>query len=246
MIEQLQETLTRHAERVTQVADPYVRVVRRRRRRQRRMATAFTVVVLLVMTQGIFVTVGQDDNSTMPPAGRAADYLLPLLMSPPRGSLTADHVFMDRIRERSAGLGAPNGPRLPNSPGMLKVLFAGDLGAVRIAIVAGTNSDPTQLLFQGEPGDTADDLRLAGASALREVIATTLNIAGEAPTYLLLGPAGAVYERADPANTATGGLQWQDITPSADYLWFAQMVQARVRVRIGGQVIFEGRTVPAR
>ncbi|WP_144118858.1 hypothetical protein [Catellatospora sichuanensis] len=245
MIEELRATLDRHAAQVTPQPDPYPRVVSRHHRRRRRVTAAIAAVaMLLVVAPGAWL-LGRP-QPYLPVAGPPPAALLPLLNSPTRGSLAADNAYIESLRQMAADLAMNDdstGSRLPDDPAMIKVLFAGDIGARRIAVVASVDGKPLVAAFQGEPGDGADELKHSMLSMMEPALGTGFAMgSGNAErTFLLLGPVGAVYETAETRYTGTGVKRsWTRLDAPDGYVGIADLVgQQRFRVLTGGTVLYE-------
>ncbi|MEV4413914.1 hypothetical protein [Catellatospora sp. NPDC049609] len=256
MIETLRSTLDRHAAQVAPRPDPYARVLlRRRRRRTRRVSAAALLAVLLVVAPATWLS--RQPDPARPVAGHPPVALLPLLDSPTRGSLAGKPAYLLALRERAAGEDDmwrehPAGaPRLPRDPEQIKVLFAGDIGSRRIAVVAGLDSRPLYAVYQGAVGDDAAELRYSASGQLEPVLATDFASGGDDPsqTYLLLGPLGAVYEKAELSFTSAGVQRtWTPLPEPGDYAAFADLRgRHEFRVLLAGKVLLEtsgGHAIP--
>jgi hypothetical protein len=253
MIDALRSTLARRAAEVVARPDPYVRVLRRSRRRRLRRISATVVAAVLLVTVPSALLIGYREPY-MPVAGPPPAKLLPLLDSPTRGNLAGDAAFLAALRERAAaevdaGRGRPaRGPQMPDDPHMIKVLFAGDIGSRRVAVVAGLDGWPLSATFQGKVGDTADDLEISSSGELQPVVDGGFASSGLDPaqTYLLLGPTGAVYEQATTTYTAAGVRRsWSRATDAADYLAVADLKgRHEFRVLLEGKVLLETTAAP--
>ncbi|GAA2404701.1 hypothetical protein Cme02nite_63460 [Catellatospora methionotrophica] len=255
MIDELRATLDRHSDDVIARPDPYARVVRLRRRRQQRRVTAFAVVfVLLVTTPTIWLLAPMDGPHYAAPPVPAA--LLPLLNSPTRGSLAGDGAFLAVMRRRAANEVGPSrdnpagGPYMPTDPDRIKVLFAGDIGMRRYVMAAGMDGWPLLATFLGNAAERPEDLSLSGSGAL-EAVAQTHIRGEEGPqaenTFLLLGPTGAIYERAQSQWTSTGVTRtWTEVPALDGYLAIVNVTaQQRLRVRLGDKVLREVTAYPS-
>lgn len=248
MIEALRSTLDRHAVRVTPLPDPYTRVLgRRRRRRQRATVTVALAAVLLVVAPAVWLT--NRPQPYLPVAGPPPAALLPLLDSPTRGSLAGDADFLDTIRRLAAAgfHGHPgagdDGTPLPDDPAMVKVLFAGDIGTRRIAILAGLDGRPFEAHYQGEAGADPEELYRTGSGELTPVIDTGFASTDTDPsqTYLLLGPTGATYEQSAMSYTPDGQQRnWVPVDGADDYVALTDLRERRTfRIRVGDTVIYQ-------
>ncbi|MEV0455913.1 hypothetical protein [Catellatospora methionotrophica] len=244
MIDALRATLDRQAAQVTPRPDPYARVVGRHRRRRRRITAAIAAAaVLAVVAPGAWL-LGRP-QPYLPVAGPPPAALLPLLNSPTRGSLAADSAYVESLRQMAAQEDTidDGSRRLPDDPSLIKVLFAGDIGARRIAVLAGVDGRPLVAAFQGEPGDDADELSHTMLGQLEPVLGMdfAMDSRKAEQTYLLLGPAGAVYETAETRYTGTGMRRsWTRLDAPDDYVGIADLVRRqRFRVLSGGTVLYE-------
>ncbi|GAA1385282.1 hypothetical protein [Catellatospora chokoriensis] len=244
MIEALRATLDRHAAEVTPRPDPYPRVVSRHRRRRRRVTAAIAAVALVfVVAPGAWLF-GRP-QPYLPVAGPPPAALLPLLNSPTRGSLAGDNAYIESLRQLVAedDTNSDGGSRLPDDPGLIKVLFVGDIGARRIAVVAGVDGKPLVAAYQGKPGDGADELSPTMLAELEPALGTgfAMDNGNAERTYLLLGPVGAVYETAETRYTGTGiQRNWTRLDAPDGYVGIADLVrQQRFRVLTGGTVLYE-------
>ncbi|NUR71021.1 MAG: hypothetical protein HOU81_09380 [Hamadaea sp.] len=246
MIDELQRTLRERAEVVVARPQPYERLLRRRRVRRRTTAmTAAAVAILIAVPLGFkaIVLPTYDPEPGPPPAAVA-----PLLNSPTRGSLAGDEKFLAGLRERAAAVAnvgrGPNGPHMPSDPDLIKVLFAGDVGTRRIAIVAGLDGWPLEALFQGSVGDDPGDLYNSGSGELEPVVHTDTAKMGSdrSETYLLLGPAGASIDKATSVYSSTGVRRtWTPVAADQGYVAYPDLTwRERLRVRMGDMVIWEG------
>lgn len=249
MLDALRSTLDRHAAQVVARPEPYARVLRLSRRRRARRLSAICAVAVLLLTAPVVWLTGQPEPYR-PVAGPPPAHLLPLLESPTRGDLAGDSAFLAALRQRAAaevdagrGSGASQ-PQMPDDPNLIKVLFAGDLGARRVALVAGLDGWPLYAIFQGGAGDGADGLENTGSGELGQPVVATGFAAGNgnpAQTYLLLGPTGAVYEEATTTYSATGVQRtWHRIADGADYFGAADLKGWHTfRVVMDGKVLLE-------
>lgn len=249
MIDELRDTLDRHAGDVTPRPDPYTRVVQLRRRRRQRRVTALTVVfVLLVSTPTIWLLTppgGPHQAAASVPAA-----LLPLLNSPTRGSLAGDGAFLAVMRRRTAlevgsMRGNPaDGPYMPADPDRIKVLYAGDIGSRRYVITAGMDGWPLKAHFLGSAGDGPEALEQTGSGSLDAVEEISFGPGDEVHpenSFLLLGPVGAVYEEGHALWSSTGVTRtWSPIAVPDGYLAVVDVTRSRrLRVRLGDTVLRE-------
>ncbi len=247
MLDELRATLDRHAELVTARSDPYERVLLRRRRRQRQRVAAIALVAGLLMAGPAAWLAAQD---THPIADRPSlEALRPLLDSPTRGSLAGDATFLAVLRgrastevDRQRGNRA-DGPHMPDDPSQIKVLFAGDVGNNRIVVLAGDDSWPLYAIYRGGPFHVATGLTLAGSGQLEPVLDSVFSTAPDhaSESLMLLGPAGAAYEKGVATYTAAGvTLNWTRIETEGDYLTLDNLWgRHRFRVVLDGKVLLE-------
>ncbi|GAA1634588.1 hypothetical protein [Catellatospora bangladeshensis] len=254
MIDELRATLDQHAELVTARPDPHARVLLRRRRRQRRRGSAIALVAVLLMV-GPAVWLAQPDTypSLAPPPLAA---VRPLLDSPTRGSLATDAAFLAAVRRRAAAevggqRGGPGGPLMPTEADQIKVLFAGDVGVRRFALVAGTQGWPLKAQFEGPRGTPAAELEQTGSGSL-DLPVVEAGYGGGDDTFVhqiavLVGPAGAVYEEQASERYSSSGVErtWTALATPDDYFADEQIDSVRrIRVRMGGTVLTEVRVAP--
>jgi hypothetical protein len=158
---ELQERLTRLADRTAPPPrEALAEVVVARHRTQRRQAIGLGSVVAAVAAVVVVSTTLIADGPSAEPAvasGAAAASGVDVLAGPTRGSLAGDTAFVDGVRRlwwsSSAGIDVPVDTR--------RVVFAGEVAGVRLALVAGENTaepeqrDPTLQTDQGALSDVA-------------------------------------------------------------------------------------------
>jgi hypothetical protein len=235
------------------------RVIRRARRRRwlPRPGLVVAVAASLVVVLGIGAVVRV--LSTLADTGVdgsgepriASPLITELIESPTRGSLAGDDAYTETLRKEIAGDRLGGGPfgiggdPLPEDPGDLRVLFAGDVpGGRRIAIVATAAGRPMTATFEGSAGASARRLRLAHWGDLDAPVLMELG-----PRYsLLLGPAGFAVEVSErPRYRADGTVErtWAP-EPAGVVLRATDSIPPGLRVRLSraGTVLYEG-NVPA-
>ncbi|MEV6970841.1 hypothetical protein AB0M47_37645 [Hamadaea sp. NPDC051192] len=249
MIDELRRTLRERAATVEARPEPYARLLSRRRTRRRSrgltVVAAAAAVALISASPAFWPIQRTYDPVPGPPPAAVA----PLLNSPTRGSLAGDQEFLRELRERAAAAvnrdRGPGGPYLPSDPDLIKVLFAGDIGSRRIAVVAGLDGRPLRALLQGSIGDDPSSLYASGSGELETaVVATNTAKTGldRSETYLLLGPAGAGIDRATSVYSSTGVRRtWDPVAADQGFVAYADLTHLeRLRVRVGDKVIWEG------
>ena len=179
---ELQERLTRLAERTAPPPrETLAQVVAAQHRSQRRQTAgigALVAVVAAVVIAVPAVTGGSADrpvtaSGTAVDAGATVD----VLAGPPRGSLAGDTAFVEGVRRLDWSPEGSSWGAEPDAPlGTRRVVFAGEVAGVRVALVAGENTvrptgaaaDPDRQTDLGALGDTAVAWFLGPAGATPE------------------------------------------------------------------------------
>jgi hypothetical protein len=149
--------------------DPYVRLLRRARRRRRtRLAVASAGVAAAAAAVVALVAVPTGLPSSGEPVGApgtpiASDWVRRLIASPPRGSLSGDTQYVQALirgidRHRGSVEVSPELDRVA-------VLFVGDIGSTRVALVALSSEERALAVWFAAPAGASAD-RLASQAVL--------------------------------------------------------------------------------
>jgi hypothetical protein len=248
-VEQLRHDFDRLADGVVPVPDPYGRLLRRSRRR--RLAQAGTVVgtavaaILALATGGVAVQgTGDRTGDTFAGWPITSDWTRRLIDSPTRGSLAGNSALL-------GDLVAAIHPLAPQSLARTKVLFAGDVGQNRLAVIANySDTDATIGEFSGPRNASVEELvrnfranfAPSETPLMRGMLAPVLTIAGPPGNAdaargwtVVLAPAGCQV-----ATSAAAG-SWQP-APTGDWLLAATSGLFYTRVSCAGAVRQQGPT----
>lgn len=157
--------------------------LRRTARRRRRRRLGFLAAGVAVAAVVVAVPVGLGSLRTDPPGVAAPTApAVDVLAGPTRGSLAGDPAFLDGLVQQGWGDDAPADAPVADV-GTRRVVFAGDVGDGRWALVVGTNPAPSTL-----PAEQQTDL---GA------MSTVTGV-------WFVGPAGAAPEQMQPVTYPRG------------------------------------------
>jgi hypothetical protein len=206
---ELQHRLSRLAERTAPPPrEALAEVVVARHRTQRRQTAGIAALVAAVAAVVIAVPSVTGGPSDQPVAASApgTDAAVPVdvLAGPPRGSLAGDAAFVEGVRQLDWSPEGTNWGNVPDAPlDTRRVVFAGEVAGLRIALVAGENTTrPT--------GAAAAPERQTDLGALSEVaVAWFLGPAGAAPDQMRLNSVPRGEDPTAPAamsEASTGAL----------------------------------------
>jgi hypothetical protein len=172
---ELQQRLTRLAERTAPPPrERLAEVVVARHRSQRRQTIGITSLVAVVAAVVVAVPslLGGPSSTLVPETSAAVDEgpTVDVFAGPTRGSLAGDAAFVEGVRRLSWSSSA--GSDVPDAPvDTRRVVFAGEVAGVRLALVAGENTaepeqrDPALQTDQGALSDVAIAWYLGPAGA---------------------------------------------------------------------------------
>ncbi|MBV1848754.1 hypothetical protein [Catellatospora tritici] len=253
----LKAGLARLAAPVVPAEDPYGRLMRRRRRSQRNRLAGFGSALVAALVAVLLSPLAQPGAAPSPnptPSGgenpgphvearEITPWVRRLIESPVRGSLAGDTAYLAELTAKVAEHDTYN------MKGQDKVLFVGDVGKQRIAIVARYNDhEQYSLTMIGPRGigaaelakqrrEEPDGTATIGIWLTPFFVATVLDYNHLDMPYasVALAPAGCRIASADPA-AAT--VEWLD-EPTGDYLVSTQAHRVH-RVTCDGQVRYQG------
>lgn len=258
----LAATLERAAEQVPVTVPDWdgVRAGMRRARRRRRQRTAGRAGGGVL---GVICLLGGIQVGVLPYPSWAPTVTVPsspthgfsaLAQQPTRGSLAGDRVWLDTLRRRVARyqLDGPGLPWRARSSDDVRVVFAGDVGEYRVALVelrlrAGLLESGLQLWLSGARGATVTALVEQGSTAAPPdpAVASFEQLPGgrsTAPITVIVSTAQPKVELAGPATVdARGRVHWNIRTVAAQEqgVWTITTGSSGV---LGGQFIRIGDT----
>jgi lipoprotein-anchoring transpeptidase ErfK/SrfK len=223
--------------------DPYGRLVHRYRRQNRRRVLVGAAVLVVLAVAGALLIPGLAGGSTLPTAVPAmSPWVQKLLTSPVRGSLAADVTYVSALRQAAQARTAPALAGIPAAQNQVTPLFVGDVGRLRIGLVAfHDTADVTAAWLVGAAG--------TGAVSLAGEVQVVLDEPGPLPVLrVAAGPGNLATEQALVA-VAPADCQLDVSTDVSRSTWtpagsYVAETRARTadwwRVRCAGAIRYEG------
>jgi hypothetical protein len=134
--EQLTEAFARSVATLSPEPDPYGRLVHRYRRQHRRRVLAGAAVLVVLAVAGALLVPGLAGGATQPAGPGMSFYVQKLLDSPVRGSLAGDVPYVTALRQAVAARPVAALADIPAVQQQVTPLFVGDVGRLRIGLVA--------------------------------------------------------------------------------------------------------------
>ncbi|MEU4675631.1 hypothetical protein [Micromonospora sp. NPDC023737] len=222
----------------------------RREQRHRRIRLGWTAAVATVMAMLVGVQTNVVSLPGWAPGIAVAAAPTSLLDAPPRGALTGDDAWLDRLRTRlstdsSLGGWHPDGMWKVGDRDRIRLLYGSDQPGHRVALVAvplriGLLTKNSLVWFVGPPGAGVEQLRYAGHSEGDDNAVMTLMRAGSGSNGLavVVGPTDStVTISGDPRYTPRGTVEYENLArPDGSGVGVAVLPAAPLRGEPGVRV----------